>query len=258
MIFQINWVETFWLVVSLAGFFVTAALVAGAVGEFWGYRKQPGLDNGSHRLRLSVLVSALRRETLRLLVQTGLLVTVMPSLLRPGDIVLVFDFDAVARFIQIGEYSAEAQATLGTVAILSLITVPPLLLVNSLLDLREKRRLRRMSELLITPEAAALITVDEESLILYSSESASRMFGYEDHELVGTSLLKLQPEQYRQKHLAAYAQFRATGQRTLDWNGLHLEGLHKDGSVFPITVTLVGGRLDGKRMVTGIIREGWV
>jgi PAS domain S-box-containing protein len=102
----------------------------------------------------------------------------------------------------------------------------------------------------------AAITIDSTSTILFANAEAAAMFGYDSAELPGQPLTMLMPSTYQAAHLAALAHYTKTGERTIDWDGLHGEGKHKRGFWFPITVALTEQHIEGRQMFTGVIRKG--
>lgn len=144
---QANILELFWLLTCLAGVLTTGLLLAGALQERFAYLEQGDTDPTRQLARLLVLSGNQRRELLRLITQLLLLFVVVPSLFRPGDVALVFDLSTAESI----------QRTLGSLAVLALITVPPTMLINSLLDARQNRRLRDMSEVWTIQTVARLV-----------------------------------------------------------------------------------------------------
>ncbi|CAN5874118.1 hypothetical protein BH11GEM2_BH11GEM2_30200 [soil metagenome] len=101
----------------------------------------------------------------------------------------------------------------------------------------------------------AIVTVDERSIILSVNPATERIFGWSAAELVGQSMAKLMPEPYRARHETGMARYRATGTRHINWVGVALPGLRKDGTEFPMEVSF-GEFLDGNRHIfSGFMRD---
>ncbi len=101
----------------------------------------------------------------------------------------------------------------------------------------------------------ALVVVDEAGFIVMANEQAASCFGYQHEELVQQPLETLLPARLRalhrqhRQHYAASPRMRPMGQ------GLQLVGLRKDGSEFPVDISLRPVLLDGALHVIGAIRD---
>ena len=101
----------------------------------------------------------------------------------------------------------------------------------------------------------AIITIDKSSRIVLVNKAAARMFGYTREEMVGAELTMLMPGYLRERHLAGFAQYRETGQRTISWEAIAVAGLRKDGQEIPLEISF--GEFSGKngQFYTGIARD---
>jgi PAS domain S-box-containing protein len=101
----------------------------------------------------------------------------------------------------------------------------------------------------------AIVTADSESNIVTWNAAAARMFGYEASEVVGEELTLVVPERFRDAHRAGMARVVATGTTKLVGHSVELFGLRKDGTEFPIELSL-GTWMSGEdRFFSGIIRD---
>jgi PAS domain S-box-containing protein len=101
----------------------------------------------------------------------------------------------------------------------------------------------------------AIISVDARSTILFSNSGAARIFGYEVAEMQGKSLTMLMPEFFRPVHREAMKRYVKTGVRHMNWTGVEMTGLHKDGHEFPLEVSISELRQNDTLTFTGIIRD---
>jgi PAS domain S-box-containing protein len=102
----------------------------------------------------------------------------------------------------------------------------------------------------------AIITIDEESRIVYANPNAEKVFGYAVEELLGQPLTILMPESLRARHLAALKKFCDTGQRSIAWKGKEFMGLHRSGRELPIEISFGAMRQQDDRYIfTGIVRD---
>lgn len=84
----------------------------------------------------------------------------------------------------------------------------------------------------------AIIMVDQQGKILLANPVSERMFGYESDGLVGLIVEDLLPEQMRQKHVHYRKNFTAHPEPRPMGMGRDLVAKRKDGSQFPVSVSL--------------------
>jgi PAS domain S-box-containing protein len=101
----------------------------------------------------------------------------------------------------------------------------------------------------------AIITIDEESTLLFVSQSIEKIFGYTAAELLGQPLTMLMPEYLRHLHQAGIKRYLETGQKHIGWEAVELPGLHKDGREIPLEISFSEFTSKGKRHFTGIARD---
>ena len=83
-----------------------------------------------------------------------------------------------------------------------------------------------------------MLVVDADGRILLSNPKAEKIFGYESGELVGTAVGQLVPPATRGSHAEMRARFMAEGQSRQMGEGINVAGLRKDGTEFPLTISL--------------------
>jgi len=101
----------------------------------------------------------------------------------------------------------------------------------------------------------AILEVNEEGRILMLNEAVERMFGYSRAELLGLSVDHLVPASMRSghsQHRAAYAKRPNT--RPMG-TGLELQGQRKDGSLFPVEISLSPNWIEGSLHVIASVRD---
>ncbi|MFA6189213.1 MAG: PAS domain S-box protein [Sulfuricurvum sp.] len=102
----------------------------------------------------------------------------------------------------------------------------------------------------------AIIMIDDEGKITYWNEAAERIFGYPLQEAIGQSLHTLiAPERYLAAHNIAFSHFKNTGEGPLIGKTLELVALKKDGTEFPVELSLSAVIRDGHWNAIGIIRD---
>lgn len=100
-----------------------------------------------------------------------------------------------------------------------------------------------------------IITIDEHGMLERLNPAAERMFGYRETEVAGRNINMLMPEPHRSAHDGYLAHYRATGEKRIIGKGREVQGLRRDGSVFPMDLSVAEMTLGGKRMYTGLVRD---
>lgn len=121
--------------------------------------------------------------------------------------------------------------------------------VSALRDSAE--RLRAILETAVE----GIITIDERGIIESANASAETIFGYKAREIIGKNVSILMPSPHRQQHDAYLSNYRHTGHAKIIGIGREVSGRRKDGSVFPMDLSVSEVRLADQRLFTGFIRD---
>jgi PAS domain S-box-containing protein len=100
-----------------------------------------------------------------------------------------------------------------------------------------------------------IVTINERGIIEEINPAARKIFGYEPGEMLGQSIKMLMPDPYRQEHDQYMRTYRHTGQRKIIGTTRETLGRRKDGTVFPIDLSVSEVPLSDRRLFTGIIRD---
>lgn len=101
----------------------------------------------------------------------------------------------------------------------------------------------------------AMVVIDEHGLITSCSATAEMLFGYSARELLGKNVSLLMPEPYSSAHDGYIRRYRDTGEKRIIGNGRTIEGRRKDGSIFPIALSIGEARTNSHRAFTGFIHD---
>lgn len=101
----------------------------------------------------------------------------------------------------------------------------------------------------------AIISANRQGNIVYLNRSAEGMFGYAAEELVGQPLTVLMPERFRDAHREGLRRHLETGETRVIGRVVELAGRRKDGTEFPIELSLARWNLGEEAFFTGIIRD---
>lgn len=100
-----------------------------------------------------------------------------------------------------------------------------------------------------------MIVVDEHGAITSFSSTAQTLFGYSEEEVLGENVKMLMPEPHRGMHDDYMQHYLETGQKRIIGIGRVVEGLKKDGSQFPMDLSVGEARTGDHKAFTGFIRD---
>jgi two-component system sensor kinase FixL len=101
----------------------------------------------------------------------------------------------------------------------------------------------------------AMIVIDEHGIMQFFSSAAERQFGYAEPEAIGRNISKLMPEPDRSRHDGYLARYLKTGERRIIGIGRIVTGMRKDGTTFPMHLTIGEMHSGGKPYFTGFVRD---
>ena len=101
----------------------------------------------------------------------------------------------------------------------------------------------------------AIITIDERGRIDSTNAAAERMFGYRRDEMLGRNVSLLMPVPYRLEHDSYLARYLHTGEARIIGIRREVIGARKDGTTFPLDLSVSEFRVGAKRLFTGILHD---
>lgn len=101
----------------------------------------------------------------------------------------------------------------------------------------------------------AIITADSTGNLMKWNASAEHMFGYSEAEVSGRALTMLMPERYREQHSMGLTRVAAGGLAHIIGKTVELAGQRKDGSEFPMELSLAQWRTAKGWFCAAIIRD---
>jgi len=117
-----------------------------------------------------------------------------------------------------------------------------------------KARERHLRSILETvPDA--MIVIDEQGFMQSFSVAAERLFGYGAAEAIGQNVSMLMPEPDQSRHDGYLDRYRRTGERRIIGIGRVVTGRRKDGSTFPMHLSIGEMRSGDERHFTGFARD---
>ncbi|HUO90577.1 MAG TPA: PAS domain S-box protein [Rhizomicrobium sp.] len=110
-------------------------------------------------------------------------------------------------------------------------------------------------EALIATAVDGIMVIDDKANVLVYNAACERLFGYEADEVVGRNVNMLMPAPYHDAHDGYVARYLATGEKHIIGIGREVSGRRKDGSTFPMNLSVGEGLLRGRRIFVGIITD---
>lgn len=100
-----------------------------------------------------------------------------------------------------------------------------------------------------------IITIDERGVIESLNPATERIFGWSANTLAGQSISVLMPAEQAHQYDQYLRDYFASGVASVIGNGCELEGIRRDGSVFPMDVAISEILIDGRRHFIGVVRD---
>ncbi len=101
----------------------------------------------------------------------------------------------------------------------------------------------------------AIIATDANGIITVWNRGAEHAFGYKEQEMLGQSVSRLIPEEYKEAHKRGMRHVSATGKHRLVSRSMEFQGLHKSGVRFPLELSLASWEAQGAMRFSAIIRD---
>jgi len=129
-------------------------------------------------------------------------------------------------------------------------------------DLTERVRLEerlRTSEArwrsIVESAVDGIVVIDALGRIEAFNPAAERLFGYGEPDVVGRNVSMLMPSPYHEEHDAYLARYLETGVQKIIGLGREATGLRRDGTTFPLHLSVGEMTVGGERKFTGIIHD---
>jgi two-component system sensor kinase FixL len=101
----------------------------------------------------------------------------------------------------------------------------------------------------------AMIVIDAVGIIQFFSSAAERMFGYTGSEAIGFNISGLMPDPDRARHDGYLSRYSATHERHIIGIGRIVTGRRRDGTSFPMHLSIGETQSGGKGFFTGFVRD---
>jgi PAS domain S-box-containing protein len=101
----------------------------------------------------------------------------------------------------------------------------------------------------------AMLIIDASGIIRFANQQVSALFGYAHDEIIGQSIEKLMPERFRARHVGHREDYVSTVRVRPMGAGLDLFGRRRNGTEFPVEISLSPIEDVGRTLVAAAIRD---
>jgi PAS domain S-box-containing protein len=130
-----------------------------------------------------------------------------------------------------------------------------MLVTAAIRDATERRRANEMFRALLESAPDAMVIIDDSGVIRLANAQAQTLFGYQREALIGKRVEVLIPERLRAQHAAHRTGYFASPKLRSMGTGLELSGRRKDGSEFPIEISLSPLHTEDGVWATAAVRD---
>jgi two-component system sensor kinase FixL len=144
----------------------------------------------------------------------------------------------------------------GTAGQENLVSGPPARLLRQLVCcLLELRQKQEISVGILNQASDAIVTINEDHVIVGYNDGAEKIFGYSRAEALGQDLKLLIPPPHKEVHREYVRRYVATRQARVIGGHVRLTAQRRDGSEFPMSISFSVAEILGNLYFTGIIRD---
>lgn len=102
---------------------------------------------------------------------------------------------------------------------------------------------------------SAMVVIDEQGIMLSFSSAAERLFGWAEADVIGRNVKMLMPNPDHDRHDQYLSRYRSTGERRIIGIGRIIVAQRRDGTQFPMELSVGEASSGGRRIFTGFIRD---
>ncbi|ALG71683.1 histidine kinase [Azospirillum thiophilum] len=229
---------------------VVIAIVASTAALWLAFRTNGPLERAAGAVLLGLGVVAMH--------YTGMAAAGMEPIAGPGNAASPqamqgHGMAAPATGMALSPSLLAAMIGAGTLLLLSLALLSSLLGRRRQAESSEEQEARYRA--IVDTAVDPIVLIDDQGIVQSFNLAAEKTFGYAAADVIGRNVRMLMPEPYRTAHDGYLARYHRTGERRIVGIGREVEGLRKDGSVFPLDLSVGEWHVGKRRMYTGIMRD---
>lgn len=108
---------------------------------------------------------------------------------------------------------------------------------------------------LLSTAVDGIMVIDDRGVVQVYNEACQRLFQYAPQEVLGRNVSMLMPTPYREAHDQYIENYKTTGSARIIGIGREVLGQRRDGTVFPMYLSVGEGSIQGRRVFVGIIHD---
>lgn len=138
----------------------------------------------------------------------------------------------------------------------------PIGIIGSACDIEQQKKAESrlqeseaLANTILETTVQGVITINTRGIILSFNKAAEEMFGYKEEELMGQNIKVLMPSPHKENHDRYLSNYLRTGEKKIIGTGREVIGRRKDGTTFPMDLSVSEVNWDNHKIFTGLIKD---